>query len=95
MAVKGKLIIAGYHQDGIRKINMQVWNWKGIDVINAHERDMAVYLDGIRTAISAIENGTFWPFDLLTNSYSIEELPKAFDDLQKRPKGFLKAYLKF
>ena len=38
----GKLIIAGYHQDGPRQVNMQSWNWKGIDVINAHERDLAV-----------------------------------------------------
>lgn len=95
MAVKGRLIIAGYHQDGLRKINMQVWNWKGIDVINAHERDMSVYLDGIRSAVTAIENGTFWPFDLLTNSYPIEDLPRAFEDMQKRPEGFLKGYLKF
>ena len=34
----GRLIIAGYHQDGMRQIDMQQWNWKGIDVINAHER---------------------------------------------------------
>ncbi|HBG27066.1 MAG: L-iditol 2-dehydrogenase [Planctomycetes bacterium GWF2_41_51] len=95
ISIKGKLIIAGYHQDGLRKINMQVWNWKGIDVINAHEREMSVYLEGIRSAITAIEKGDFWPFDLLTNSYTIEQLPNAFEDMQKRPDGFMKAYLIF
>lgn len=35
----GRLVIAGYHQDGPRQVNMQGWNWKGIDVVNAHERD--------------------------------------------------------
>jgi len=34
---RGRLIIAGYHQDGPRQINMQLWNWRGLDVINAHE----------------------------------------------------------
>src|SRR5690606_12703606 len=33
----GRLIIAGYHQDGLRQINRQQWNWRGLDVINAHE----------------------------------------------------------
>jgi hypothetical protein len=32
-------IVAGYHQDGPRQVNMQLWNWRGLDVINAHERD--------------------------------------------------------
>jgi threonine dehydrogenase-like Zn-dependent dehydrogenase len=38
-AERGKLIVAGYHQDGPRQVNMWLWNWRGIDVINAHERD--------------------------------------------------------
>src|SRR5687767_2699649 len=33
-----RLVIAGYHQDGLRQVNMQQWNWRGIDVVNAHER---------------------------------------------------------
>ena len=43
---RGRLIIAGYHQDGPRQVNMQLWNWRGIDVINAHERDPEVYVAG-------------------------------------------------
>ena len=40
-AERGRLVIAGYHQDGPRQVNMQLWNWRGLDVINAHERDPA------------------------------------------------------
>jgi len=40
--VRGRLVVAGYHQDGPRQIDMQLWNWRGIDVINAHERDERV-----------------------------------------------------
>ena len=29
----GRLIIAGYHQDGLRSVNLQTWNWNGLDVI--------------------------------------------------------------
>jgi threonine dehydrogenase-like Zn-dependent dehydrogenase len=41
---RGRLVIAGYHQDGKREVNMQMWNWRGIDVINAHERDPRAYV---------------------------------------------------
>ena len=43
---RGRLIVAGYHQDGPRQVNMQLWNWRGLDVINAHERDPEVYMRG-------------------------------------------------
>ena len=47
-AERGRLVIAGYHQDGLRQVNMQLWNWRGLDVINAHERDPQAYVDGMR-----------------------------------------------
>jgi threonine dehydrogenase-like Zn-dependent dehydrogenase len=46
----GRLIIAEYHQDGPRQVNMQLWNWRAIDVINAHERNTATSTDGMRDA---------------------------------------------
>ncbi|HEX8579618.1 MAG TPA: zinc-binding dehydrogenase, partial [Allosphingosinicella sp.] len=54
---RGKLIVAGYHQDGPRQVNMWLWNWRGIDVINAHERDPAAYAEGIRDAVEAVASG--------------------------------------
>src|SRR5438034_847128 len=53
----GRLVIAGYHQDGARQINMQQWNWLGIDVINAHERDPKTIVRGMREGIEAAANG--------------------------------------
>ena len=57
-AERGKLIIAGFHQDGMRSVNVQLWNWRGLDVINAHERDPKMYLSGIAEAVKAVVN---WP----------------------------------
>ena len=31
---------------------MQLWNWRGLDVVNAHERDPRVYVDGMRAAVA-------------------------------------------
>ena len=92
-AERGKLVIAGYHQDGPRQINMQLWNWRGLDVINAHERDSEVYVQGIVEAISAIQAGTMDPVPLYTDQFALDELSKAFSAVAERPDGFLKALI--
>ncbi|WP_375757154.1 zinc-binding dehydrogenase [Corallococcus exercitus] len=87
--VRGKLVVAGYHQDGPRQVNLQLWNWRGLDVVNAHERDPKVYVEGMRLAVDAVASGRLDPFPLFT-SYPLEEMDRAFDALRTRPDGFLK-----
>jgi threonine dehydrogenase-like Zn-dependent dehydrogenase len=91
----GKLVVAGYHQDGPRQVNMQMWNWKGIDVINAHERDTQVQLQGIREAVEAVANGSFDPSPLYTHSYGLGALDKALDATRDKPQGFVKALVTY
>jgi len=90
----GKLIVAGYHQDGPRQVNMQMWNWKGIDVVNAHERDPAVQMQGLREAVDAVASGRLDPRPLYTHEYPLERLGEALDATRDRPDGFLKALVK-
>jgi threonine dehydrogenase-like Zn-dependent dehydrogenase len=92
---RGKLIIAGYHQDGPRQINMQMWNWRGLDVINAHERDPAVYVQGIRDAVGAVTSGRLDPTPLYTHRYPLEDLDEALNATRDRPEGFVKALLMY
>jgi threonine dehydrogenase-like Zn-dependent dehydrogenase len=89
---RGRLVIAGYHQ-GQRQVNMQLWNWRGLDVINAHERQPPVYLRGISDAIAAVTSGTIDPLPLYTHKFSLEELPEAYATLAARPEGFMKALI--
>ncbi|HEX9954519.1 MAG TPA: zinc-binding dehydrogenase [Allosphingosinicella sp.] len=88
---RGKLIVAGYHQDGPRQVNMWLWNWRGIDVINAHERDPAAYAQGIRDAVEAVASGRLDPTPLYTHTYPLDRLGEALDATRDRPDGFLKA----
>jgi len=88
---RGRLVVAGYHQDGPRQVNMQMWNWRGLDVINAHERDPQIYVEGMRRAIEAIAAGQLDPRPLYTHSYQLANLDKALDDTRDRPGEFLKA----
>lgn len=92
-AERGRLVIAGYHQDGPRQVNMQLWNWRGLDVINAHERDPKVYIKGIRTAVDAVADGSLDPSPLYTHRFPLSDLDKALDATRDRPDGFLKALM--
>ena len=91
----GKLVIAGYHQNGPRQVNMQDWNWKGIDVINAHERDLAVQMRGMREAAEAVASGRLDPSPLYSLSCSLDELGEALDATRDKPEGFVKALVRF
>ncbi|MBD3315530.1 MAG: zinc-binding dehydrogenase [Chitinivibrionales bacterium] len=88
--MRGRLVIAGYHQDGPRQVNMQQWNWRGIDVVNAHERSSRIYVNGMRKAMRAIADGVLNPYPLYTHTFGLHEIGDAFEMMKKRPEGFMK-----
>jgi len=92
---RGRLVIAGYHQDSPRLVNLQLWNWRGLDVINAHERDPAVYLHGMQRALEAVLKGELNPFPLFTHHFHLFQLSEAFAATALRPPGFVKALIHF
>ena len=88
---RGRLVVAGYHQDGPRQVNMWLWNWRGLDVVNAHERDPKVYREGMREALAAVASGRLDPRPLYTHTFPLDRLGEALDATRDRPDGFLKA----
>lgn len=90
---RGRLVIAGFHQDGSRQINLQLWNWRGLDVINAHERDPTVYREGMQLAVESVASGRLTPGLLYTHSFPLSELDRALNFAAERPDGFMKALI--
>jgi threonine dehydrogenase-like Zn-dependent dehydrogenase len=88
---RGRLVIAGFHQDGGRRVDMQLWNWRGLDVVNAHERDPHVYVEGIRAAAAAVADGRLDPSPLYTHRFGLDEIGRALETAVERPDGFMKA----
>ena len=88
---RGRLVVAGYHQDGPRQVNMQLWNWRGFDVVNAHERDPAQYVEGMRQAVRMMVEGDIDPTPLYTHRLPLQDLAAAMNLVESRPEGFLKA----
>jgi NADPH:quinone reductase len=91
VAAGGRLVVAGFHQDGPRSVDMQGWNWRGIDVINAHERDSAVVVKAMREAAWLAAEGTLDVEALVTHRLPLEETARAFELAATRPDGFVKA----
>jgi len=91
---RGRLVIAGFHQDGLRQVDMTLWNWRGLDVINAHERDRAIYVRGVREAAAAVAAGRLDPSALYTHEFELGDIGDAFETAVRRPHGFLKALVR-
>ena len=72
-------------------MNLQLWNWRGIDVINAHERDPKVYAAGMAEAAEAVASGKLNPAGLYTHQFSLLNTEKALEAMRQRPPDFLKA----
>jgi threonine dehydrogenase-like Zn-dependent dehydrogenase len=89
----GRLVIAGFHQDGTRTVDLCAWNWRGLEIVNAHERDLRVRTEGVTEAARLAAAGLL---DLapLYRSFALDELGAAFRALEERPEGFVKAVVK-
>lgn len=90
----GRLVIAGYHQDGLRQVDLQQWNWRALDVVNAHERSVERYASGVSRAVDAIRDGRIDPFPWLTHDLPVDRLDEAFEMTRSRPDGFVKAVVR-
>jgi 2-desacetyl-2-hydroxyethyl bacteriochlorophyllide A dehydrogenase len=90
----GRLVIAGYHADGPRSVNMQSWNWKGIDVINAHERKSAVSVRALREALALAEARQLKLERLQTHAWPLAQAAEAFRCAEERPSGFVKGVVR-
>jgi threonine dehydrogenase-like Zn-dependent dehydrogenase len=87
----GRLVIAGYHQDGLRSVDVQSWNWRALEIVNAHERQPSRYVAGMRRAFSLVERRVLDLDGLFTHRVGLGDVGRAFTWIRDRPDGFLKA----
>ena len=72
---------------------MQAWNWKAIDVVNAHVRDRDLLRESTRSAMAMIAAGRIDLEPLVTHTYPLERIDQAFEALRSKPPGFIKAVI--
>jgi threonine dehydrogenase-like Zn-dependent dehydrogenase len=90
----GRMTILGYHQGQPRSIDMTLWNWKGIDVVNGHERYQHRYFEGMVGGIGLLEAGKLNMQALVTHQFALTEIDEAFHKAVSKPPGFIKAVVR-
>jgi len=90
--IGGTVVIVGYHVGGPRTIDLQTWNWKGLTVVNGHERDHGIVTTGMRKSLALLAHDRIG-FDFVTHRLALDHIGAAFDLLHDRPPGYLKAVI--
>ena len=86
----GVLSILGYHQ-GTRQVNLQDWNWKALDVVNAHVRDQRLLREATLAGLRLQQAGRLDLHKLVTHRFPADRIDEAFDTLRSKPHGFIKS----
>jgi threonine dehydrogenase-like Zn-dependent dehydrogenase len=90
----GVLSILGYHQGGPRQVDVGMWNWKAIDVVNAHVRRRADLMESMRIGLDLAASGLIDLGALVSHRYTLDEVDRAYTDLLEKPPGFIKAVIR-
>jgi Threonine dehydrogenase and related Zn-dependent dehydrogenases len=94
VSAHGLLGIGGYHNDADRTIDFKLWNMKSFTAINCHERRLDFHIKCCRNAFELLSTGK-WNFKGVNNRiYSMEEFDRANDDMDSKPKGYIKALIR-
>lgn len=87
----GRLIIMAYHQsnDGYRRVPMKSWNYKALDIVNAHVRRNDEKLRAMEAAVRLLSAGRLRIHELV-RTYRLGQIEDAFTDLISRKEGVYK-----
>jgi threonine dehydrogenase-like Zn-dependent dehydrogenase len=89
--MSGTVAIVGYHQGPPRTVDLAHWNWMAFQVANAHFREVATILRGMRIGMRLLTSGRIHIDDLVTHRYSLDAIDDAFRAAIEKPAGFVKA----
>jgi threonine dehydrogenase-like Zn-dependent dehydrogenase len=89
--MSGTVVIAGYHQGDPRQVPLGVWNWMAYRIVNAHFREPATILRGMRMGMRLLSSGRTSLAGLVTHAFPLARIDEAFHTAIGKPAGFVKA----
>jgi threonine dehydrogenase-like Zn-dependent dehydrogenase len=90
---EGTLAIVGYHQGQGRQVPIHEWNWKALRIANCHFRARTRMVDGARRGLALAAAGTIDVSRLVTHTFPLPEMQRAFETAAARPEGYVKGVL--
>ena len=89
--MSGKLVIVGYHQGEPRQIPLGYWNWMAFQILNAHFREEATILRGMRIGMRLLTSGRLRLDNLVSHRFRLNQINEAFLAAHEKPEGFVKS----
>lgn len=90
VSAHGRLGIGGYHNDGPRTVDYQLWNFKAFTAINCHERRIDHEATLCKRCIEMLSSGQWRFTGLSTHTYAMEAFDRANADMETKADGFIK-----
>ena len=87
---RGRLIMMSSHERAAKTFDFREAVGKAPEIIVAHPPYSKYQKDDMRRAIKLMEKGTFHIDEMLTHVYPLDEIQRAFEELEHKPKGFIK-----
>lgn len=88
----GTLCVVGYHHAGDAKMDMGLW-YKGVTIVNGFCPDQTRLMRSMRDALDLIASHRFSYASLVTHRFGLDEADTAFELMDARADGFVKAVL--
>jgi 2-desacetyl-2-hydroxyethyl bacteriochlorophyllide A dehydrogenase len=89
--MSGKIVIVGYHQGEPRSLPLGRWNWMAFTIVNAHFREVATIMRGMRIGMRLLTSGRLSLDGLVSHRFGLGEIGDAFAAAHAKPDGFVKA----
>ena len=89
--MSGKVVIVGFHQGGLRSINLAFWNWMAFQILNAHFREQSTILRGMGIGMRLLTSGRLSLEGLVSHRFPLPEIGHAFQTAYEKPEGFVKS----
>ena len=90
----GVLSIVGYHQADSTLVDMQMWNWKALSVLNAHERRDTYQMDCMQRGLTLIAARKLHTLSLVSHTFSLENVDDAYHGILDKPTSFIKGIIR-
>ena len=87
---RGRVILMSSHKRPGDGIDFREMVSRSAELIVAHAKYSEDQDEDIRRAIRFLEQGVIKMDDIITHTYSLSEIGKAFEDLMNKPQGYIK-----
>lgn len=88
----GTLCVVGYHHTGDAPMDMSLW-YKGATIVNGFCPDKTRLMRAMRDALDLIATHRFSYAPLITHRFGLDDVDQAYELMDSRAEGFVKAVL--